>query len=74
MRKIDENTTVPFSWLVTTLIFCCGGAWSTAYFVFGVKLDIRDLKKDVKLLKAHAGIPEEEAKSGSALIHEAEAR
>jgi hypothetical protein len=73
MKKIDDTTTVPFSWLITALVFCCGGAWSTAYFVFGVKMDINDLKKDVKLLKAKAGIPEDEARSGPAIIQDAEA-
>jgi hypothetical protein len=74
MTKIDDKTSVPFFWLITAVVFSCGGAWTTAWFAFTVENDIHDLQKDVKQLKAKEGIPEEASADDSHFfIHEVKA-
>lgn len=54
--KLNEETSVPFAWLVASIIFACSGAWTTAGMWFSVKTDIHELKTDVRFLKQKAGI------------------
>ena len=75
MSKIDDRTTVPFYWFVSALVFAVGGSWVTAMTWSGVKTDIHDMKKDIKLLKAKAGIADDSVDdaSSSFLINDAKA-
>lgn len=76
MTKIDDRTTVPFYWLVTAVVFCCGGAWATAYFVFGINSHLHSLDNKVHLMMKKLQITEEasEPETSSSLINNAEAK
>lgn len=53
VRRIDDKTTVPFSWLVTAVVFACGGAWATFSLIYGINSKIDNTQKDVHVLKAN---------------------
>lgn len=73
-NKISEKTMVPLYAATAVLVFACGGAWTTAGLIADMKSDIRDLRKDVKLIKKHDHIPDvEDAEASPHLIESAEA-